>query len=217
MRDDRPDDTPWPAMVWPPASTRLTGHVVELLPCDPERDAGPLFCALRHDAVWRHIPGRPPDAERFAETLAKRRAEGRFAWIVRLLRPYAGQAAGAIVGTSSYLDVCVPDARVEVGATAFVPAVWGTKVNPDTKQLLLAHAFETLGVGRVQLKTDVRNVRSQQAIARLGARYEGTLRRHQRRDDGTVRNSVLFSIVAEEWPAVREALLARLKEADRAS
>jgi RimJ/RimL family protein N-acetyltransferase len=66
----------------------------------------------------------------------------------------------------------------------------------------------------VQLKTDVRNVRSQQAIARLGARYEGTLRRYQRRDDGTVRDTVLFSILAEEWPTVREVLLARVKEPD---
>ena len=97
---------------------------------------------------------------------------------------------------------------MEVGATAYMPAAWGTNVNPDTKRLLLAHAFETLGVGRVQLKTDVRNVRSQQAIARLGARCEGTLRRHQRRDDGTVRDSVLFSILAEEWPSFREGLIA---------
>ncbi|HEU4581308.1 MAG TPA: GNAT family protein, partial [Polyangiaceae bacterium] len=71
-------------------------------------------------------------------------------------------------------------------------------------------AFERLGAGRVQLKTDVRNQRSQRAIARLGARYEGTLRRYQRRDDGTVRDTVLFSILAEEWPQVRAGLLARL-------
>ncbi len=83
-------------------------------------------------------------------------------------------------------------------------------MNPETKLLLLGHAFDVLGAGRVQLKTDVRNVRSQQAIARLGARYEGTLRRYQRRADGTVRDTVLFSILAEEWPAVRDALRARL-------
>jgi RimJ/RimL family protein N-acetyltransferase len=88
--------------------------------------------------------------------------------------------------------------------------VWGTAVNPETKLLLLEHAFEVLGAGRVQLKTDVRNVRSQQAIARLGARYEGTLRRYQRRSDGTVRDTVLFSVLAEEWPAVRDGLRERL-------
>jgi RimJ/RimL family protein N-acetyltransferase len=76
--------------------------------------------------------------------------------------------------------------------------------------LLLGHAFEVLGAERVQLKTDVRNVRSQQAIARLGAHYEGTLRRYQRRADGTVRDTVLFSVLVEEWPAVRKALQARL-------
>ena len=92
-----------------------------------------------------------------------------------------------------------------------MPAVLRTKVNPDAK-LLLLHAFETLGTGRVQLKTDVRNERSQQAIARPDARYEGTLRRFQRHDDGTVRDSVLFSIVVDEWSAVREHLIVRLKE-----
>jgi hypothetical protein len=81
--------------------------------------------------------------------------------------------------------------------------VWATTVNPETKLLLLQHGFEVLRAGRVQLKTDVRNQRSQQAIARLGAHYEGTLRRHFRRSDGTVRDSVLFSITAEDWPACR--------------
>jgi RimJ/RimL family protein N-acetyltransferase len=88
--------------------------------------------------------------------------------------------------------------------------VWGTVVNPQTKLLLLGHAFDDLGAGRVQLKTDIRNVRSQQAIARLGATYEGVLRRYQRRADGTVRDTVLFSVIAEQWPSVRERLQARL-------
>jgi RimJ/RimL family protein N-acetyltransferase len=102
------------------------------------------------------------------------------------------------------------DARLEVGSTAYPPAVWGGVVNPEVKLLLLGHAFEDLGAGRVQLKTDVRNTRSQQAIARLGATYEGTLRRYQRRADGTVRDTVLFSITTEEWPRVRDGLRARL-------
>ena len=97
----------------------------------------------------------------------------------------------------------------KIGFTTYAPGVWGSAVNPETKLLLLGYAFERLGAGRVQLKTDVRNVRSQLAIARLGARYEGTLRRYQRRADGTVRDTVLFSILAEEWPAVRDGLLAR--------
>src|SRR6185312_3709601 len=137
-------------------------------------------------------------------------AAGRLPWVVRLVATLAGLPAGTVVGSSTYLDVSVTDARLEIGSTAYTPAVWGSAVNPETKLLLLGHAFESLGAGRVQLKTDVRNHRSQQAIARLGARYEGTLRRYQRRADGTVRDTVLFSITAEEWPDVEAGLRARL-------
>jgi RimJ/RimL family protein N-acetyltransferase len=210
IRDARPDDVPWPSMSWPPPlSTRLVGHVVDLSLCVPDRDAEPLFHALNHERVWRHMVGRPLHPEDYAAGLSKRLREGRFVWVVRLRRPYAGLPAGAIVGTSSYLEVSVDDARLEIGATAYTPSVWSSGVNPDTKLQLLAYAFETLRAGRVQLKTDVRNVRSQEAIARLGAAYEGTIRRYQRREDGTVRDSILFSILAEEWPTVRDALLAR--------
>ena len=213
--DARPHDAPWPGMAWPPAVARLTGHVVELLPCVPERDAATLFQILDDDAVWAHVAGRPRTAAEWAVSLAKRQAEGRFVWVVRLVRPHGSLAAGAIVGTTSYLEVSVPDARLEIGATMYRRAVWATKVNPDAKRLLLEYAFDVLGAGRVQLKTDVRNVRSQQAIARLGARYEGTLRRFQRREDGSVRDTVLFSILAEEWEDVRFGLLQRLEASER--
>ncbi|HEY5373381.1 MAG TPA: GNAT family protein [Polyangiaceae bacterium] len=215
IHDARPSHIAAPPMVWPPPTALLTGQIVELTPCVPERDAPLLFEALRDDEVWQHMPGRPKNAEAYARALAQRIAEGRFTWVLRLLQPHAGLAVGSVVGTSSYMDVSVPDARLEIGATAYARSVWASKVNPDAKLLLLRHAFETLHAGRVQLKTDVRNVRSQQAIARLGAEYEGTLRRHQRRDDGTIRDSVLFSIVVEEWPSVREALLARVNAPDR--
>lgn len=210
--DARPHDTTWPAMVWPPAAAVLTGNIVELSKCTPEQDGNLLFQALDHTVVWQHMPWRPPDPEKYVAALAKMQSDGRVVWIVRLVQPYAMLPAGAVVGTSSYLEVSAMDARLEIGATAYAPAVWATKVNPETKLLLLSHAFEKLGAGRVQLKTDVRNVRSQQAIARLGARYEGTLRRYQRRGDGTVRDTILFSIVAEEWPTVRDRLVARLQD-----
>jgi RimJ/RimL family protein N-acetyltransferase len=211
IADPRPRDGPWPAMTWPPSpDTELRGTAVVLTPVVPERDAAELFAALDDDAVWRHVPGRPQDADDLAGVLTAAIAGGRLPWLVRLARPAGGLAAGAVAGMSSYLEVSVPDARLEIGFTTYVPAVWASAVNPETKLLLLAHAFEVLGAGRVQLKTDVRNVRSQQAIARLGARYEGTLRRYQRRADGTVRDTVLFSVVAEEWPAVRDGLRARL-------
>jgi RimJ/RimL family protein N-acetyltransferase len=211
VADSPPDEAPWPAMSWPPApDTELRGDNVVLAPFEPARDAGDLFTALDHDAVWRHVAGRPGEPADIAQRLGESIASGRLPWLVRLLRPFDGIEAGMAVGMSSYLEVSVPDARLEIGATAYTPAVWASAVNPETKLLLLKHAFEVLGAGRVQLKTDVRNVRSQQAIARLGAGYEGTLRRHQRRADGSVRDTVLFAITAEDWPAVRDGLRTRL-------
>lgn len=212
--DARPDDVAWPPMSWPPMAHReLDGGAVVLRPYVDE-DAAELFAALDDDRVWAHVAGRPGTPEALAVSMATRTAMddpvGQFPWVARLRRPMAGLAAGSVVGTSSYLEVSPRDARLEIGFTTYSPTVWGTVVNPQTKLLLLGHAFDDLGAGRVQLKTDIRNVRSQQAIARLGATYEGVLRRYQRRADGTVRDTVLFSIIAEEWPTVRARLEARL-------
>ena len=211
VADSRPDDRPWARLAWPlDPQVRLRGRVVELALFEPDRDADGLFAALDHDAVWAHVAGRPPSAAACGDALAQAPGQGRFPWVVRLVRAHEGLAPGTVIGTSSYHDVSVPDARLEIGSTAYDPRVWGSAVNPEAKLLLLSHAFDTLGAGRVQLKTDVRNHRSQQAIARLGARHEGTLRRYQRRSDDTVRDTVIFSILAEEWPEVRDRLKDRL-------
>ncbi len=212
----RTGDVVWPAMVWPmDPGVELRGRVVTLTGVrDPERDARGLFAALDDDTVWRHVSGRPCDVAEVRARLAGALEPGpRFQWIVRLAVPYRGLPEGAVVGQTSYLDVAVPDARLEIGSTVYRPAVWASAVNPETKLLLLENAFDRLGVGRVQLKTDIRNERSQRAIARLGARYEGVLRRHMRRADGTVRDTVMFSILAEEWPEVRRGLNERVRTA----
>ena len=199
---------PWP----PPQDIVLRGRCVQVTQVEPHRDAAELFAALDHDSVWQHVAGRPSDVAGLTETLKQAVDAGRLPWVVRLNRDYAGLKTGAVVGTSSYLEVSPRDARLEIGFTAYTPAVWGGAVNPETKLLLLGYAFETLNAGRVQLKTDVRNARSQQAIARLGAQFEGILRRYQRRSDDTVRDTVLFSILADEWPAGRADLIARLDD-----
>jgi RimJ/RimL family protein N-acetyltransferase len=212
IRDARPDDLPWPDLVWPVApETTLTGDVVELSVVDLARDGHELFAALDDDGVWAHMTSRPRTAEEHVEQLARALALGRLPWVVRLRKPLGTFSAGSVVGTTSYLEVSVADARLEIGSTAYAPAVWGSGVNPETKLLLMGHAFEVLRAGRVQLKTDVRNLRSQRAIARLGARYEGTLRRYQRRADGSMRDTVMFSVTAEEWPDVRQGLRRRLE------
>lgn len=217
VEDARPDDRAWPPLAWPlEPQLRLRGRIVELAQFDAARDGEALFAALDDDSAWAHVAGRPSDAPSYAQQLAGAPGQGRFPWVVRLVEPVAGLAPGSVAGTSSYLDVSVPDARLEIGSTAYDRRVWGTSVNPEAKLLLLSHAFDVLGAGRVQLKTDVRNQRSQQAIARLGAHYEATLRRYQRREDGTVRDTVLFSILAEEWPAARDSLEGRLALSARA-
>jgi N-acetyltransferase len=187
-RDSRPDDRPWPELAWPPpAGVTLAGEVVTLRAADPGRDAAGLFQALDHDTVWTHLAGRPDGPAGWRERLERRAAAGMLPWVIALRRPCGGLPAGAVIGTSSYVDVSPGDARLEIGA-------------------LLSYAFDELRAGRVQLKTDVRNARSQRAIAGLGARYEGTLRRYQRRADGTVRDTALFAITAEDWPAARAAI-----------
>jgi RimJ/RimL family protein N-acetyltransferase len=210
--DPRPVDRAWHEMSWPVApATELTGTWIKVTPTTPDTEASELFRALDDKRVWAHIPTVPTDANQLTVTLRNRDADpAQQSWTLRLQRPLAGHSIGTIVGMSCYLDVSVHDARLEIGSTLYRPSVWGTAVNPEAKLLLLGHAFDKLGVGRAQLQTDIRNVRSQRAIAKLGATYEGTLRRHKRRPDGTVRDSVLFSITAEEWPGVRKRLTERI-------
>jgi RimJ/RimL family protein N-acetyltransferase len=113
-----------------------------------------------------------------------------------------------VVGGSSLGDVDLVNEAVHLGWTMYGSRWWGTQVNPETK-LLLGHAFDC-GFGRVKIQTDAVNERSQAAIARLGATREGVLRRHTRRADGTFRDTVVFSILRDEWPAVRAGLEDRL-------
>jgi RimJ/RimL family protein N-acetyltransferase len=117
---------------------------------------------------------------------------------------------GEPVGATAYLEIRPAHRGLEIGRTWIARPWQGTRVNPESKHLLLRHAFETLGALRVQLKTDLLNLRSQRAIEKLGARREGVLRQYQTRGDGTQRDTVMYSLVAAEWPAVKAGLEARL-------
>lgn len=116
---------------------------------------------------------------------------------------------GAVLGSISYSEVRAADRWVEVGIM-LLPAGRGTRANPEAKWLLLTRAFEDLGANRVQFKVDSRNTRSLRAMEKLGATREGTLRRYQVRPDGAARDSVVFSVIAEEWAEVRAGLEAWL-------
>ncbi len=201
----------WPQGKWPPPmDTVLEGDTVRLTPT-VDADLPELWEAMDDEQVWRHLPSpRPIDVDAMREHHKALQDRGFFPWTLRLVSSAGGADAGAVVGWSCYLDVSERDARCEIGGTSYAVDVWGTKVNPEAKLLLLTYAFEELDMGRVQLKTDVRNIRSQRAIAGIGATFEAVLRRYNRRADGTMRDSVLFSVTAEDWPAVRANLRRRL-------
>ncbi len=117
---------------------------------------------------------------------------------------------GEAVGMTGYLEIRPQHLGLEIGRTWIARSRQGTRVNPESKYLLLRHAFEALGAVRVQFKTDLNNVHSQRAVEKLGATREGVLRKYQKRSNGFVRDTVMFSIVAEEWPEVKARLEARL-------
>jgi RimJ/RimL family protein N-acetyltransferase len=118
---------------------------------------------------------------------------------------------GQIVGSTSYMMVVSRHKRVEIGSTWYLPEMQGTAVNPECKFLLLRHAFEDWGAVRVQLGTHVKNVHSQRAILKLGATFEGRLRNYGIMPDGKARDSLLYSIIASEWPDVKSKLLSRIE------
>jgi RimJ/RimL family protein N-acetyltransferase len=129
-----------------------------------------------------------------------------FLWTLRL------RETGEAVGVSGYLEIRPRHRGLEIGRTWIGPSHQGTRVNPESKYVLLRHAFEDLGAVRVQLKTDNNNLRSQRAIEKLSARREGVLRKYQIRSNGYVRDTVVYSLIAEEWPEVKAGLEARLAQ-----
>jgi len=121
------------------------------------------------------------------------------------------KSSGKAIGTTSFLDLNPIHNSLEIGSTFYAKDFWRTFVNTECKLMMLAEAFEVRGVERVTLKTDSLNERSRNAISRLGARFEGILRHHMKRPDGTWRDSAYFSILAEEWPTVKSGLEAKLQ------
>lgn len=210
--------SPLPAGPVAPSGQPLVGRQVRLDPAGLD-DAPGLLAALDDERVWASgygggPLGRPRDLAAMRAFLgagvqARTRGE-RQAYVVRLVAPAGGAAGGTVVGTTSLGDWDLVNERVHLGWTAYGPAWWGGPVNAECKLLALGHAFDDCGFGRVKIQTDLANERSQRAIARLGAVREGVLRRHQRRADGSFRDTVVFSLLADEWPAARAALLARL-------
>ena len=132
------------------------------------------------------------------------------AYAIRLIQDGDLGPAGTLAGTTSLSEADLRNESIHIGSTLYGSRWWGTQVNPEAKLLLMAHCFEDCGYGRIKIQTDVLNTRSQAAIEKLGAQREGVMRRHLKREDGTFRDTVVYSVLIDEWPAVKSRLVARL-------
>ncbi len=187
------------------AKLALDGKFVRLEPLE-ERHRQPLRPAAQHPEISIFITSAMgPLYDPYIDTVLKR-SDGmlELAFVVLL------KAEGRYVGMTRYLNIDEAHKRLEIGSTWYEPSVWGGPVNPECKLLLMRHVFETLKFHRVEYKTDARNARSRAAILKLGATQEGIFRKHMIMADGHVRDSVYFSIVDTDWPAVKADLEKRL-------
>ena len=185
----------------------LTGRYIALEPLSDAHRNG-LRAAADDPSIFRYMPldGSGENFPIWWDESAHAHASGeRMVFAVRRL------ADGVIVGSSSYGNIVPAHARVEIGWTWYAKAAQASAVNPEAKLLLMAYAFETAGYHRVELKTDSTNARSRAAILKLGASEEGTLRGHMWMPRGYWRDTVYYSVLADEWPGVRAGLEARLR------
>jgi RimJ/RimL family protein N-acetyltransferase len=198
----RADDTAWSAV------PTLSNRDVRLAPLQAAH-ADALRAAAADGELWRlhytSVPGpQAGEAETYIATALAQRDAG-LAW------PFAVfDASGALVGSTRYYDIDRTVPKLKIGYTWYAVRAQRTGVNTEAKRLLLAYAFQRLGCASVFFETSHLNLRSQAAIARLGAQRDGVLRGHMRHRDGSLRDTVVFSILAEEWSRIDIALAAKL-------
>jgi RimJ/RimL family protein N-acetyltransferase len=188
-------------------ATRLEGRIVVLEPLGPWHDE-PLWEAARADpAVWDWMVIRGGDSaelwSRWFGYMRGEQAAGRYA-------PFAQIVGGVPLGHTSYMNFREHDRSVEIGNTWLARTAWDTGANVEAKYLLLRHAFDELGLYRVEFKTDEKNERARRALAALPAQFEGVHRRHMVVRDGERRDSAWYSVIDEDWPEVRSALEERI-------
>ncbi|MHA7270633.1 GNAT family N-acetyltransferase [Arthrobacter sp. HLT1-20] len=196
------------------APVTLHGKYVTLEPLSMEHHDG-LVAAASDGELWNlwytSVPRPEAMKAEIQQRLAAQQAGNELSFTARKIDAATGEP-GQIIGLTSYyaIDLSVP--RLAIGATWNAASVQGTGTNPDSKRLLLAHAFEALGCAAVEFHTHWMNMQSRAAIARLGAKQDGVLRAHRRMPDGSLRDTVVFSILAAEWPQVRNGLDHRLSK-----
>jgi RimJ/RimL family protein N-acetyltransferase len=185
---------------WIPHPTILDGRLVQLLPLE-EKHFDELHSAAADKKIWEFFTGDWSVRETFDKVYngsLKLREKGlEYPFVVSL------KSNGKIIGSTRFMDIGKYDKRLEIGGTWYMPEYWATAVNPDCKLAMLTFSFETLKAARVQLKTQHDNIRSRKAIEKIGGKFEGIIRKHILKDDGTYRSSAYFSILDDEWPEVK--------------
>ena len=186
----------------------LEGRYATLEPLARQHEAG-VRAAAADGELWRlwytSVPAPEATAAWLESSLAMRERQGAMPFVIR------ENASGEIVGSTRYFNVDAAHRRLEIGHTWHARRVQRTAINTECKLLLLTHAFEALQCIAVEFRTNFFNFQSREAIARLGAKQDGILRNHQILPDGTLRDTVVFSIIAGEWPAVKRHLRYRLE------
>lgn len=187
---------------------KLNGQFVDLEPlCEAHREE--LRTIVQDETIWTYFP-QAANGSKFDPWFEKawQGVSNGEQWVYVIRRKYDRK----VVGSSRYYDINTKHRRLLIGYTWYIKEARGTAVNPETKQLLLACAFEQLNVNRVEFTVDSRNLNSRAAVKKLGAIEEGILRQHIILEDGYIRDTVVYSIVKSEWPAIKEKLQARLSQ-----
>ncbi len=190
----------------------LRGARVVLEPLSPDHHAG-LVEAVLDGELWKlwytSVPAPDAMAAEIDRRLALQAQGSMLPFTARLIDPATG-GPGRVIGMTTYMNIDAETPRVEIGSTWNAASSHGSGSNPESKLLLLAHAFDTLGCSAVEFRTHWLNHQSREAIARLGAKQDGILRSHTRSIDGALRDTAVFSILEHEWPMVRNGLEFRL-------
>ncbi|MDA1354359.1 MAG: GNAT family protein [bacterium] len=191
-----------------PFADVLEGQDVRLERLEP-RHMVELKLATMHEILWQFAMAEGQDFAEFLQEyltqMATNNASGdHIAYVV------IRKSDGRVLGSTRFYDISAENKRLAIGYTWYIPEAWGGTVNPETKLLLLGHAFEELGLNRVEFHVDSRNSRSVGAMTKLGAKLEGMMRQHKVVQGDFVRDTVLFSVTKTDWPHVKTGLLERL-------
>jgi RimJ/RimL family protein N-acetyltransferase len=176
---------------------RLEGRIVVLEPLGPEHVDG-IREAAADERIWTWMLTTDPEIW-LEHTLGS-----------DVMQPFAVLRNGEVVGSTSYMSLAPEHRRLEIGNTWMSPSAWNTGANVEAKYLLLRHAFEVVGCGRVEFKTDAKNERARRALAALPAEFEGIHRKHMIVRGGERRDSAWYAVIEDDWPEVKAALERRL-------